>query len=126
MKRGRISSVGRALDCKAGGRVFDSRGRTNAHHCCLQFAIQSLLLKFLSSFLSGDYRSKVIFTLFRMAFAPYPIGLFTRTISLMKGSCAGTISYNKWRVTNYRIGVHTIVGFHMMSLKFKLQNYRYY
>ena len=26
--RGRISSVGRALDCKAGGRGFDSRGRT--------------------------------------------------------------------------------------------------
>ena len=27
--RGRISSVGRALDCRAGGRRFDSRGRTN-------------------------------------------------------------------------------------------------
>ena len=27
--RGRISSVGRALDCRAGGRGFDSRGRTN-------------------------------------------------------------------------------------------------
>ena len=27
--RSRISSVGRALDCRAGGRVFDSRGRTN-------------------------------------------------------------------------------------------------
>ena len=27
--RGRISSVGRALDCKAEGRGFDSRGRTN-------------------------------------------------------------------------------------------------
>ena len=26
---GRISSVGRALDCRAGGRGFDSRGRTN-------------------------------------------------------------------------------------------------
>ena len=26
--RGRISSVGRALDCRAGGRGFDSRGRT--------------------------------------------------------------------------------------------------
>ena len=25
----RISSVGRALDCRAGGRGFDSRGRTN-------------------------------------------------------------------------------------------------
>ena len=25
---GRISSVGRALDCRAGGRGFDSRGRT--------------------------------------------------------------------------------------------------
>ena len=28
-KRGRISSIGRALDCRAGGRGFDSRGRTN-------------------------------------------------------------------------------------------------
>ena len=27
--RGRISSVGRALDCRAAGRGFDSRGRTN-------------------------------------------------------------------------------------------------
>ena len=27
--RGRISSVGRALDCRAGGGGFDSRGRTN-------------------------------------------------------------------------------------------------
>ena len=27
--RGRISSVGRALDCRAQGREFDSRGRTN-------------------------------------------------------------------------------------------------
>ena len=27
--RGKISSVGRALDCRAGGRGFDSRGRTN-------------------------------------------------------------------------------------------------
>ena len=27
--RGRISSVGRALDCRAGGRGFDSRRRTN-------------------------------------------------------------------------------------------------
>ena len=27
--RGRISSVGRALDCPAEGRGFDSRGRTN-------------------------------------------------------------------------------------------------
>ena len=27
--RGRISSVGTALDCGAGGRGFDSRGRTN-------------------------------------------------------------------------------------------------
>ena len=27
--RGRTSSVGRALDCRAGGRGFDSRGRTN-------------------------------------------------------------------------------------------------
>ena len=26
---GRISSVGRALDCRAGGRGFNSRGRTN-------------------------------------------------------------------------------------------------
>ena len=26
---GRTSSVGRALDCRAGGRGFDSRGRTN-------------------------------------------------------------------------------------------------
>ena len=26
---GRISSVGRAFDCRAGGRGFDSRGRTN-------------------------------------------------------------------------------------------------
>ena len=26
--RGRISSVGRALDCRAGGRGLDSRGRT--------------------------------------------------------------------------------------------------
>ena len=25
----RISSVGKALDCRAEGRVFDSRGRTN-------------------------------------------------------------------------------------------------
>ena len=29
--RGRTSSVGRALDCRAGGRGFDSRGRTNTH-----------------------------------------------------------------------------------------------
>ena len=30
LDRGRISSVGRALvDCRAGGRGFDSRGRTN-------------------------------------------------------------------------------------------------
>ena len=28
LKRGRISSVGRAFDCRAGGRGFDSRGRT--------------------------------------------------------------------------------------------------
>ena len=27
--RGRFSSVGRALDCRAEGRGFDSRGRTN-------------------------------------------------------------------------------------------------
>ena len=27
--RVRISSVGRVLDCRAGGRGFDSRGRTN-------------------------------------------------------------------------------------------------
>ena len=27
--RGRISSVGKALDCRAKGRRFDSRGRTN-------------------------------------------------------------------------------------------------
>ena len=27
--RGRINSVGRALDCRVGGRGFDSRGRTN-------------------------------------------------------------------------------------------------
>ena len=27
--RGRISSVGRAPDCRVGGRGFDSRGRTN-------------------------------------------------------------------------------------------------
>ena len=27
--RGRISSVGRVFDCGAGGRGFDSRGRTN-------------------------------------------------------------------------------------------------
>ena len=27
--RGRISSVGRALDCRAGGRGFNSRDRTN-------------------------------------------------------------------------------------------------
>ena len=27
--KGRISSVGRALDCRAGGRGFNSRGRTN-------------------------------------------------------------------------------------------------
>ena len=27
--RGKISSVGRALDCRAGGRRFYSRGRTN-------------------------------------------------------------------------------------------------
>ena len=27
--RGRFSSVGRVLDCRAGGRGFDSRGRTN-------------------------------------------------------------------------------------------------
>ena len=27
--RGKISSVGRALDCRAGGRGFDSRDRTN-------------------------------------------------------------------------------------------------
>ena len=26
--RGRISSVGRAFDCRAGGRGFDTRGRT--------------------------------------------------------------------------------------------------
>ena len=26
--RGRTSSVGKALDCRAGGREFDSRGRT--------------------------------------------------------------------------------------------------
>ena len=31
LSRGRISSVGRALDCRAGGRGFDSWGRTNAH-----------------------------------------------------------------------------------------------
>ena len=31
LNRGRISSVGKALDCRAGGRGFDSRGRTNAH-----------------------------------------------------------------------------------------------
>ena len=31
LTRGRINSVGRALDCRAGGRGFDSRGRTNAH-----------------------------------------------------------------------------------------------
>jgi len=29
VNRGRISSLGRALDCRAGGRGFDSRGRTN-------------------------------------------------------------------------------------------------
>ena len=29
MNRGRISSVGRAFDCRAGGRGFDSRGPTN-------------------------------------------------------------------------------------------------
>ena len=27
--RGRISSVGREFDCRAGGRGFDSRDRTN-------------------------------------------------------------------------------------------------
>ena len=27
--RGRVSSVGRAFDCRAEGRGFDSRGRTN-------------------------------------------------------------------------------------------------
>ena len=27
--RGRINSVGRALDCRAGGRGINSRGRTN-------------------------------------------------------------------------------------------------
>ena len=27
--RGRISSVGQALDCRAGGREFDSPGQTN-------------------------------------------------------------------------------------------------
>ena len=27
--RGRFNSVGRALDCRAGGRGFDSRGQTN-------------------------------------------------------------------------------------------------
>ena len=27
--RGKISSVSRALDCRAGGRGFNSRGRTN-------------------------------------------------------------------------------------------------
>ena len=31
LNRGRISSVGRALDCRAGGGRFDPRGRTNAH-----------------------------------------------------------------------------------------------
>ena len=29
-KRGRFSSVGSALDCRAGGRRFDSRGRNNS------------------------------------------------------------------------------------------------
>ena len=29
LSRGRISSVGRALDCRAEGRGFDSRGGTN-------------------------------------------------------------------------------------------------
>ena len=29
VSRGRISSLGRVLDCRAGGRGFDSRGRTN-------------------------------------------------------------------------------------------------
>ena len=29
LNRGKISSVGRALDCRAGGRGFDFRGRTN-------------------------------------------------------------------------------------------------
>ena len=29
INRGRISSVGRAFDCRAGGRGFNSRGRTN-------------------------------------------------------------------------------------------------
>ena len=28
-KRSRISSVGRALDCRAAGHLFDSRDRTN-------------------------------------------------------------------------------------------------
>ena len=27
--RGRVSLVGRAFECRAGGRGFDSRGRTN-------------------------------------------------------------------------------------------------
>ena len=31
LNRGRINSVGRALDCRAGGGRFDSRGRTNGH-----------------------------------------------------------------------------------------------
>ena len=31
LNRSRISSVGRALDCRAGGGRFDPRGRTNAH-----------------------------------------------------------------------------------------------
>ena len=31
LNRGRISSVGSALDCRAGGGRFDSRGWTNAH-----------------------------------------------------------------------------------------------
>ena len=31
LNRGRINSVGSALDCRAGGGRFDSRGPTNAH-----------------------------------------------------------------------------------------------
>ena len=42
--RGMISSVGRALDCRAGGRGFDSRDRTNAQGLKITEKMKVLLL----------------------------------------------------------------------------------
>ena len=49
MNRGKISSVGRALDCRAEGRGFDSLGRTNTQGLkitekineCISYALQA-------------------------------------------------------------------------------------